>query len=303
MQTATAAVIPLEPKMLTEEEKTQQHLKRAYPKFTSDVERITPEVANEWLTNKNPRNRQIVPAHVAEIARQMTAGLWVMNGQPICFDWDGHLLNGQHRLAAIVKCGVPQDVCIQRGLDPDAFLTIDIGKNRTMRDHLFIADVHRETDLATLAAAARIVANFDQKTGVYQYSKGKMNPEEMLEFVKANPMLSEIIGSLPANANRVCSRAIVGAMKYLFWRIHEGQADAFIDSLCSGVGLQEGSPILALRNRITQMIQERIPLGSTTVRRQIVAYFVYAWRAYREGRSMTTMQYRPDYEICLSELV
>lgn len=63
---------------------------------------VTPEIAKRWLT-RNPRNRVARPATVARYARDMAAGKWHLDGSPIRFDATGTLLDGQHRLAAIIE--------------------------------------------------------------------------------------------------------------------------------------------------------------------------------------------------------
>jgi hypothetical protein len=70
--------------------------------FPLGIETITPQMAKEDLT-RNTRNRKIAAAHVDAIARELCAGNWMMNAQPICFARDGRLLNGQHRLSTVLQ--------------------------------------------------------------------------------------------------------------------------------------------------------------------------------------------------------
>ena len=55
----------------------------------------------------------------------MQNGEWKLNGKSICFDWNGRLLNGQHRLSAVVRSGVPLTTLVVRGLDPALVPTQD----------------------------------------------------------------------------------------------------------------------------------------------------------------------------------
>ena len=50
---------------------------------------------------------------------EMQDGKWRLNGKTICFDSTGRLLNGQHRLSAVVRSGVTLTTVVVRGLDPD----------------------------------------------------------------------------------------------------------------------------------------------------------------------------------------
>lgn len=98
------------------------------------VELITPERATELL-KLNTRNRRIRTKHVLNMSRQMERGEWRVTHQPIAISSDGALLDGQHRLAAVVKCGLPVKMSVAYGVSPDIFGTIDVGAIRDTRDH------------------------------------------------------------------------------------------------------------------------------------------------------------------------
>lgn len=81
------------------------------------VEIISPKEAQAYLEN-NAKHRPIKDRKVAEYMAQMVDGRWRLNGKTICFDKDGRLLNGQHRLSAVVRSGVSLTTVVIRGLDP-----------------------------------------------------------------------------------------------------------------------------------------------------------------------------------------
>lgn len=82
------------------------------------VEIISPEDAQAYLDN-NAKHRPIKEKKVAEYMAEMQDGRWRLNGKTICFDTTGRLLNGQHRLSAVVRSGVSLTTVVVRGLDPD----------------------------------------------------------------------------------------------------------------------------------------------------------------------------------------
>src|SRR4051812_25539667 len=88
--------------------------------ITSEVELITPEIAERWLENNNPENRPLNRHAIEEIADQITAGDWALNGQTISFDTNDVLQNGQTRLSAIVRAGTAVEVLVVRGVAPSA---------------------------------------------------------------------------------------------------------------------------------------------------------------------------------------
>lgn len=51
--------------------------------------------------------------------------------EPVCFTWDGYLLDGQHRFAACAITGIPFEVPVSVGVPWDTFLILDSGRGRT----------------------------------------------------------------------------------------------------------------------------------------------------------------------------
>lgn len=98
------------------------------------IETITPEVAEEYL-QKNVHNRQIKLSKVKVIARDIVMGEYKLTHQGISFDEDGNLLDGQHRLKAIVLAGKPIDIFVARGVPRDAITGIDSVTPRTLENH------------------------------------------------------------------------------------------------------------------------------------------------------------------------
>lgn len=82
------------------------------------IEIISPEEAQSYLNN-NAKHRPIKEKKVNEYMGEMREGKWRLNGKTICFDSTGRLLNGQHRLSAVVRSGVPLTTVVVRGLDPE----------------------------------------------------------------------------------------------------------------------------------------------------------------------------------------
>lgn len=123
---------------------------------TSVVERITPEMAQTILNNHNNGNRNISDVTVRTYANAMRLGEWVLNGEPICFDTEGNLVNGQHRLAAIVKSGCTIEMFVCRGVSSKSFTTYDCGRARTAGQIIGMRDV---PNYNTVAGAIKVAYN------------------------------------------------------------------------------------------------------------------------------------------------
>ena len=73
----------------------------AIKQLSSEIKLVTPKIAKQWLSN-NAHNRKINSERVAELCQKMQQGTWKEKGPAIEVTDTGRLLNGQHRLTAIV---------------------------------------------------------------------------------------------------------------------------------------------------------------------------------------------------------
>ena len=68
------------------------------------LETITPEKAKSILQNNNA-NRPLNENHILFLAREMLAEQWMATPDTIKIGHHGNLLDGQHRLSALVESG------------------------------------------------------------------------------------------------------------------------------------------------------------------------------------------------------
>jgi hypothetical protein len=94
---------------------------------------ITTDKAQEML-QKNSINRRLRPGTVKKYSLIMESGNWLLTPEAICFDADGVLLNGQHRLHAIVSSNTAQECVIWRNVPSEVFSVIDRGQTRSFSD-------------------------------------------------------------------------------------------------------------------------------------------------------------------------
>jgi hypothetical protein len=80
------------------------------------TETITPQTARTWLLELNQNNQRPIERRVQHFAADMKNGRWKNCYQPISFDADGTLADGQHRLRAIVESGVTLTCLVARGV-------------------------------------------------------------------------------------------------------------------------------------------------------------------------------------------
>ncbi len=119
-------------------------------KLQSKIEVITPEIAKKYLS-LSAGNRNLSPSNQRACERDISKGDWVLNGEAIKFNQSGKLVDGHHRLSAVVKTGKPIETLVVYGVADDIYI-FDKGKPRSTTDTLKIS----KTDQAL--ADNRIIA-------------------------------------------------------------------------------------------------------------------------------------------------
>lgn len=127
------------------------------------LELVTPEIAKQYLLANITRNRNVQPNRVKFYAKQMRAKQWHPSPQGISFDVNGHMVDGQHRLAAIVEAGVPVEMVIIRDVPLQCFGVLDSGMGRTLA---FRADMKTVTAAVAGAIHRFVGGNFAATIGV-----------------------------------------------------------------------------------------------------------------------------------------
>lgn len=115
----------------------------------SKLQTVTPKRAAEWL-DANTTNRPISKPVVRGFAEAMKRGEWVVTHQGIAFDTNGVLIDGQHRLAAIIEADVPIDLTVFSDVAEGTFDVLDTGKRRNAADVLAIEGEKSATMLAAM---------------------------------------------------------------------------------------------------------------------------------------------------------
>lgn len=120
------------------------------PNISVYLVRVTPDLAAQMLKNNSQGQRTISSAVVARYAEDMDTEDWQFNGAPIMISSDNKLLDGQHRLSAIVESKQAQLLLVVHGLNAEAMSTIDANRPRSYADILKIREVPHHANVAAL---------------------------------------------------------------------------------------------------------------------------------------------------------
>lgn len=158
---------------------------------------VTPFLASEWLAANHTNNRKRMKAVVSHYARDMESGHWTTTHQGIAFDSHGRLVDGQHRLAAVVESGCSIWFLVTNGLSEEAIISLDRGKNRTLAHALQWAGYKISNEQIAILKVIKTAPNVNSQ---------RSNDSEMLEG--AEDHLANVIEAQRIMAGREYASAI-----------------------------------------------------------------------------------------------
>lgn len=246
---------------------------------------VTPAMAAEMLTY-NDRNRPLTAVTVKRYAADMKAARWEYTRTPVIFSGE-RLIDGQHRLAAIVESGAVVRLDVAFGAPDRAFYFIDRGKTRTAGD---IFSINGVTNAAMSAAATLVVIHYEagtMLTGVNQGGSGGLGHDRLYEEYIKRPDLprSALAGHLFRANVGLAPPSLMMALHYICAKHNRAQADDFFHKLATGENISRTDAVFMLRKKLlAQSVSERL------TRVAIAAMTIKAWNNMRAGR--TTEQLR-----------
>lgn len=258
-------------------------MKSLKPPFEISYMEVTPELAQKWL-QRNPKNRNMRKEAVQAYARDMKRGAWCPNHQGIAIDANGDLLDGQHRLAALVRAnvtlpmlvftGVPVNI---DGVNAKTMETVDRGTTRLISDMLRIQygiKQHANFVAAMIVTLAQIMVGSGRarRVSMPQTSAILELFADDLRWVSENrPTMSPL------------SAALVGGAVAFARNVIGKPAEEFYQAFGLGVGLSAGGAVLVLRNYILGTDALR---GDRTTRRRVAQVIVACIDHYAKGRAI-----------------
>jgi hypothetical protein len=213
----------------------------------------------EEALKKNATNRPIRPGQWQQYGRLMKEKLWGAedakqgfraDSGPLVFDWDGNLVNGQHRLTGQVWSKTTQYYYVLRDVPPSTQRNIDSLLSRNAADTLHAAGF---SNYAILSSVTRWAWLLDR--GETNSRKTKVSPPEIVAMLEKHKDLVHSADAASRSRNGWVVRGAVGptpvgaAHWWIAQHNNHAEADMFIDRMINVNGEREGSAINALLNR------------------------------------------------------
>lgn len=201
-----------------------------------EIVTVTPAQAKLWLGENHEDNRGLNKHRVNMYARDMVDGKWMVTHQSICFDQNGKLIDGQHRLNAVIVAG--KAVVMLKAVHDTATVTDPIDVNLT-RSISFLTGLHNRT-----VGALSILRKFE--TG---------------QLTDNTPMSAELAGDIYAHHKRWFdliqadneikkTNLVSGLQAACIWAmpINPDKALQFLQQVTTGEMIVRKDPAWAFRN-------------------------------------------------------
>lgn len=246
---------------------------------------VTPEVAASYL-EKNDKNRKSKDRLIARLSDSMERGEWRLTSETIKFDINGNLIDGQHRLKAIIKSGTSQKFMVSFGEDPENFSVIDDGVPRTGGDALYLSGYENGNNVA---AACNLVICY--KKGFNYGMRHRVPNIEVVNFVNANPRISGVVKKCTNWYKHSAGLMPLSFMASLYFIVSESHpaevVDSFFEKMFNGLGVGLNTFYAKWRQR---MAKDKVSITKLP-RETKTALFVKAWNAHLSGGNKKLISY------------
>ncbi len=240
----------------------------------AELRTITPEIAARML-DANTSNRPITEANIARLTKEIKNGKWKVNGDMIRLSDSNTIIDGQHRLYAVMRSKITIQSWVMTGLPSDVFDTIDLGKRRTSGDTLACRG---EQNACRMGAALIMIDKY--MTGQVERTVTYSNTEIEGLLLKYPDIRKSIMTS--HNGKKLVLPSVLDSCHYLFSKKSTVMTQEFMDKVFKGIGLEVGNPFYALREKLINNSNASAKISKAFE----MALCIKAWNAARSGQSI-----------------
>lgn len=248
---------------------------------------VTPATARAWLETQI-NNRKIQRQAMLRYRSDILAGRWAYTADPIRFDWDGHLIDGQNRLEALggINSGnIMVRFAVARGLDPDSQLFMDQGARRTTGQQLGLKGIASGN---VIAAGIKLALIWERDQLFAPAEKNVVTANEIIDWAQEHPAAVDLCQSYLARIRNIGLRPSTG----LAFVIRTGGAmpqelALFFEELHSLANLAPDSPTLVFAKRLNRTRSDaNLHLSSLDQ----LGFLIRTWNAWVNGTARLRLQ-------------
>ena len=234
----------------------------------------------------NTDNRPMSKSNLETLKREFSKGHYKFNGDAIRISRHGRLLDGQHRLQAVISTGITIKALVIYGLPDDVFPTIDQNKVRTFGD---ILGMEKIKNYGIAAGIVPLLMAYN--SGNVPASKHRISKQELLDYFNEHPSIVEAahyVASQSGILKKWLTPSYLGFLYVIFKEKDPNLCEYFLNRVASGENLDPKSPEWKLREKLMQV---SACSGIRDDIKQLSAYVIKAWNAVREKKEIKIFRY------------
>lgn len=257
-------------------------------------------------------NRKFSPDVVNDYAVDMLRGDWRETHQGMAFtgllkDNTAVFVDGGQRCRAIKQAATVGAQGYDRFYDPQPDIAInfmvsealtqadveamDIGKRRTPGDIVQMAGWSNKNVVASAARLCILYENVPWSPEAWR--KYHVSPNMIKEYLKDNPgMRTAVLEGSRLYKHLIPSSGAAGYHEAVKSGVEEKLLEEFMEQMTSGVGLDAGSPVLALRDMLVRTTQKKRKWN----REEQMALFIKTLLKWLEGAEVKYMSFKTGGE-------
>lgn len=258
-----------------------------------EVISVDKKLAESWLNMNTNNYRKLNDRHVTMLARDMRNKEFGFTNATIAFDKNGQLVDGQHRLTAIVKADValPMIVVFDMPIGSASDPSLDTGKKRSTADHLQNRHIANAKDVA---AVTRKICSLlaTSKLATDQL----ITDARIVAIAENNADISRAVSKMMAG-RKFCPVSISATWFWVANQDAPSLANDFADGFTGARTASTNDPELALREFLLLNRSQKKRITN----KELLLYWFSAWE--RKKANQQVKRLRPVSKISLQQSV
>jgi len=260
---------------------------------------ITPAIAKAYL-EANVSNRRLRSPTLLQYVKDMANGRWKEEtGEVIKISKTGRILDGQHRLWAIVKANVSLYFHVAINLEDEVFDVLDTGRSRNSADAFKIMGIKNDSSIPSMIAMYNFLL-LGRRAGIQKNEKST-NAMLLEQYYLDENFWQNVVKqshSWYSSFAKILPTSVLGGFYAFFLKLNEEKAEPFLTQLTTGIGISNDT-IMLLRNKLIQdkMAARKMP---PTLK---YALIIKAWNFYVKGDTVKLLKFdsmRDEFPIAVS---
>lgn len=220
---------------------------------------ITPEIAADFLRSNDGNYRAMRNPHKRKMVADMVSGDWSFTNATIAFDVDGRLVDGQHRLGAIVESETSQWLLVVFGMPSGSQSNpaIDTGARRSVATHLQNKGVGNSN---VVAAAARLLYRLKDGRATRAGSTREASDTKVARMIANTPSISDAVAAT-VSCKKIATPSVMAAWYWIASKENLGLANECVGILSGAIESSTVHPFAKCREVFLQSLANKKALG------------------------------------------